>query len=464
MIYIYVIIFLVVLYAGVILWLHVKYPEIRWDWSSIDPKNMKFPNNFSWGTATASHQVEGGCDNNNWYKWESAFNDKGFPRIKDGQKAGDACDHWNRHKDDIGLIKKLGVSHYRFSLEWSKIEKTKGEYCKETIKHYSEVIDDLLKENITPVITLHHFSNPIWFDEIGGFEKEENINIFQSFCEHIFSEYSHKVKNWCTINEPEVYSVMGYFADIFPPGKKEPQLAVEVLKNLLIAHTRVYNALKKMPNGSESKIGIVKNIMQFDPYRRWSLLDWIVCRVTSKIYNGIAISYLEKGVVNINFPFFVKLNYESKDAAMATDFFGLNYYSHSHLKFKFDKYEFFENKFFSSDVMTDMPYAIYPEGLYRAIKQAGKVKKPIIITENGIADSADDRRSLFIERYIYAMSKAIKDGSDVRGYYYWSLMDNFEWAEGYDMRFGLYEVDFDNQKRTLRKGSEKFIEVINESK
>ena len=130
MIYIYVIIFLVVLYASVILWLHQKYPEIRWDWSSIDTKNMKFPNNFSWGTATASHQVEGGCDNNNWYKWESAFNDKGLPRIKDGQKAGDACDHWNRYKDDISLIKKLGVSHYRFSLEWSKIEKKKESIVK----------------------------------------------------------------------------------------------------------------------------------------------------------------------------------------------------------------------------------------------------------------------------------------------------------------------------------------------
>ena len=325
-------------------------------------------------------------------------------------------------------------------------------------------IDSLIKENITPVITLHHFTNPIWFDEMGGFEDERNIDFFLSFSKYVFSQYSPKVRNWCTINEPEVYSVMGYFADIFPPGKKEPQLAVEVLKNLLIAHTRVYNALKKMPNGTESKIGIVKNIMQFDPYRRWNLLDWIVCRVTSKIYNGIAISYLEKGSINVNYPFFVKLRYQSNEAALATDFFGLNYYSHSHLKFKFDTYEFFENKFFDTDTMTDMPYAIYPEGLYRAINQAGKINKPIIITENGIADSADNRRSLFIERYIYAMNKAIQDGADVRGYYYWSLMDNFEWAEGYDMRFGLYQVDFKNQDRTLRKGANKFVDIVNASK
>ncbi len=194
------------------------------------------------------------------------------------------------------------------------------------------------------------------------------------------------------------------------------------------------------------------------------MLDWIVCRITNKIYNDVALSYLEKGFINVNYPFFIKLNYQCEKAALATDFFGLNYYSHSHLKFKFDSYEFFENKFFSHDIMTDMPYVIYPEGLYRAIKQAEKINKPIIITENGIADSKDDRRSLFIERYIYAMNKAIQEGSNVEGYFYWSLMDNFEWVEGYDMRFGLYEVNFENQERILRKGSYKFVDIINEFK
>ena len=451
-------------YISAILYFHYKYPELRWNWDNIDTSKIKFPKSFSWGTATASHQVEGDCINNNWYFWENQKDENGHPRIKDNQKAGAACDHWNRYKEDIKLIKNLGVTHYRFSLEWSKIEPNKGDYNQNVINHYSEVIDALIEQKITPVITLHHFTNPIWFDQLGSFEKEENITYFVSFCEMVFEKYSSRVKNWCTINEPEVYSVMGYFAGIFPPGKKEPQLAVEVLRNLLVAHTRVYHRLKDLPNGKNSKIGIVKNIMQFDPYRRWNLLDWIVCRVTTKIYNGIALSYLEKGSIKVHYPFFVKLNYQSKIAAQATDFFGLNYYSHSHLKFKFDSYEFFENKFFSHDTMTDMPYVIYPEGLYRAIKQAEKIKRPIIITENGIADSMDDRRGVFIEKYIYAMNKAMQEGINVEGYFYWSLMDNFEWAEGYDMRFGLYEVNFKNQKRTLRKGSQKFIDIINDSK
>ena len=456
---------ILIVYIFIILYFHYRYPELYWDWEKIDTSKMNFKHSFYWGTATASHQVEGNCTNNNWFIWENSKDKNNNPTIKDNQKAGNACNHWNQYEEDIELIQELGVTHYRFSLEWSKIEPEKGIYNQNVINHYSNVIDSLIKKNITPVVTLHHFTNPIWFDKLGGFEKEENIIHFVSFCEMIFSQYSAKVKNWCTINEPGVYAVMGYFAGIFPPGKKEPQLAVEVLKNLLISHSTVYNTIKNLPNGKESKIGLVKNIMQFDPYRRWHILDWLVCRVTSKIYNDIVLSYLKQGTIKINYPFFVKMNYKSNNAKLATDFFGLNYYSHSHLKFKFDSYEFFENKFFDCDIMTDMPYAIYPEGLFRAIKKVNdRLNKPIIITENGIADAKDDRRSLFIERYIYAMSKAIDEGAKVEGYFYWSLMDNFEWAEGYDMKFGLYQVDFNTQKRILRNGSRKFIDIINESK
>ena len=459
-----IILILIILYLLAVFHMMYWYPELKWNWKGIDVKKIIFPKSFFWGTATASHQVEGDCTNNNWFKWESSIDDNGNPRIKDNQTSGLACDHWNRYNDDISLIKELGVTYYRLSLEWSKIEVEKDTFNEDVLNHYSDVIDSLIKNQIVPVITLHHFTNPIWFDDMGGFEKEGNIDHFISFCEIVFNRYSDRVKDWCTINEPEVYSVMGYFAGVFPPGEKNPQLAVEVLKNLLVAHTKVYHILKKLPNGAESKIGIVKNIMQFDPYRRWNLLDWMVCSIVNKIYNGIALSYLKTGKINVYYPFFVKMKYCYNDAAKATDFFGLNYYSHNHLKFKLNSKEFFENKFFDNDIMTDMPYVIYPEGLYRAIKSAEIVGKPIIITENGVADHKDDRRALYIERYIYAMNRAMQEGSDVRGYFYWSLMDNFEWAEGYDMKFGLYEVDFTTQNRRLREGSRKFIEIVNESK
>ena len=451
-------------YLIIIICLNITYPELRWNWNLEKVDKLKFPDSFFWGTATASHQVEGNCINNNWYTWENNFDENGKPRIKDNQVAGLACDHWNKYEDDILMLKELGVSHYRLSLEWSKIEPEKNKFDESVLEHYGNVINSLLKSNITPYITLHHFTNPIWFDKLGAFEKEENISIFIDFCKVVFNRYSNKVKYWCTINEPEVYSVMGYFSGVFPPGKKDAQITAVVHKNLLIAHTAAYHTLKKLPNGKNSQIGIVKNVMQFDPSRRWHLLDWLACRLTNTVYNGMSLSYLKYGKIKINIPFFIKLFYSNKQAIKATDFFGLNYYSHVHLKFQLDKHEFFINTYPKNDIMTDMPYTIYPEGLYRAIHKVKSIGKPIIITENGIADNKDDKRALFIRRYIYAMNKAIEEGVDVRGYFYWSLMDNFEWAEGYDMKFGLYEVDFKTQERKLRKGSKEFINIINESK
>ena len=456
-------IFLILIYIVIIVYFNFKYPELRWNWDSINDSNLKFPKNFFWGTATAAHQVEGNCENNNWYEWENSVDEKGFPRIKNNQKSGIACDHWNNYKQDTKLLIKLGVTHYRFSIEWSKIEPKQGEFDQSVLNHYSNLISHLIKNNIIPYITLHHFTNPSWFDKLGGFEKKTNIKYFKNFCKKVFSIYSTEVKNWCTINEPEVYSVMGYFTGVFPPGKKNPQLAAIVHRNLLIAHTEVYQELKKMKNGDSSRIGIVKNVMQFDPARKWNLFDWIACRVSDVVYNEMSFSYLKYGKIKINIPFFIKLFYKDEQAMKATDFFGLNYYSHIHLKFKFDKHEFFENVYPKNDTMTDMDYTIYPEGLYRAIQRVKLIEKPIIITENGIADKKDDRRKLFIRRYIYAMLRSINEGVNVKGYFYWTLMDNFEWAEGYDMKFGLYKVDFKNQERKLREGSREYIKIINES-
>ena len=303
------ILYIILVYFLLIIYFNIKYPELRWDWDQIDESKLKFPKSFFWGTATASHQVEGNCNNNNWFNWENSVDDNGSPRIKDNQKSGLACDHWNKYQEDIFLLKELGVTHYRLSFEWSKIEPNKGILEQDVLKHYHKVIDALIENNITPFITLHHFTNPIWFDDLGGFEKEKNIIHFIDYSKKIFSIYSSKVQNWCTINEPEVYSVMGYFAGVFPPGRKDPQLTAVVHKNLLVAHTKVYYELKKLPNGANANIGIVKNVMQFDPSRRWHLLDWIACRMTDLVYNKMALSYLKNGIININIPFFIKLSY-----------------------------------------------------------------------------------------------------------------------------------------------------------
>jgi beta-glucosidase len=437
-----------------------KHPELRWDWQKINTNAIHFPAGFLWGVATSAHQVEGGCDNNNWSEWESARDENGEPRIKNGQKAGVACDHWNRYKEDITLMQELGVKAYRFSVEWSKIEPHEGHFDLAAIRHYRDVCDALLAAGIKPVVTLHHFTHPIWFERRGAFEREENIPFLARFCELVFQELHDKVHLWCTINEPEVFASQGCFQGVFPPGKKDPQLAGVVLKNLLEAHAQAYQALKRLPNGDKAQIGLVKNIFQFDPYRRWHLFDWLVSRQFNGLFTDAIIRFFKTGHFDFSLPGLANVEHFNAAAPHTLDFIGLNYYSHMQVKFHWNHKEFFTFEHRPDETMTDMPYPIYAEGFYRAIKTVAQLGVPIYITENGIADAKDDRRDLFIRRYLFALSEAIEEGCDVRGYFYWSLMDNFEWAEGYDMKFGLYHVDFETQVRRLREGARYFVKVV----
>jgi len=440
----------------------LSYPEIRWDWKTIKADKVYFPNNFMWGTATAAHQVEGNNTNNNWYNWEHQKDSNGSPRIHNKDKSGIAADHWNLYNNDIGLMNDLGVKYYRFSVEWSKIEPEKGVINKDALDHYRNVCTALIDSGLTPVVTLHHFTHPMWFENLGGFEKAENIKYFIQFSEIVFNRLSDIVPIWCTINEPAVYVSQGYFNGVFPPGKRDPTLAGYVMKNLLNAHVRVYRHLKTLQNGDDVQIGLVKNITQFDPLRRWHVLDWYLSQKLNDVFNNNTINLLTTGQFDFYLPTMADIYFKNDNAINALDFIGLNYYSRMHVKGHLSPTAPFTFELRPQDTQTDMPYAIYPEGFYRAVKNISKLNVPIIITENGIADDKDDRRKLFIERYLYALYKSMLDGYDVRGYFYWSLIDNFEWAEGYMMKFGLYEVDFITQERKLRPGSHAFSKIVNQ--
>jgi len=415
-----------------------------------------------WGTATAAHQVEGNNTNNNWYAWEHQKDSNGKSRIHNNDKSGIAANHWNLYRDDISLMNDLGVGYYRFSVEWSKIEPENGIINEKALEHYRDVCIALIDSGLTPVITLHHFSHPIWFEELGAFEKEENIEYYIRFSELVFNKLSDIVPIWCTINEPAVYVTQGYFNGVFPPGKKDPLLAGYVMRNLLNAHVQVYQRLKSLPNGENVQIGLVKNITQLDPLRRWHILDWYFSGILNDVFTNSTLNLFSKGEFDFYLPAMANVSYKNYDAINSLDFIGLNYYSRWHVKGQLNLAEPFTFELRPQDIQTDMPYAIYPEGFYKAVKTIAKLNVPIIITENGIADDKDDRRSLFIKRYLYALFKTIEEGYDIQGYFYWSLMDNFEWAEGYMMKFGLYDVDFNTQKRTLRSGSQSFVDIVNQ--
>ena len=436
-------------------------PDVKWQWDSINTSDIHFPSNFAWGTATAAHQVEGNNTNNNWYEWERSVDDGGISRIHNNDRSGLAADHWNRYPEDIILMKDLGVSHYRFSVEWSRIEPEKGRYDLEALAHYRRMCEALVEADITPVVTLHHFTHPTWFEEMGAFEKEENTDHFVGFSELVFNELRDLVPMWCTFNEPSVFVAQGYFNGIFPPGKKDPILAGTVLENMLNAHVRTYHQLKSIPGSDGNKIGLVKNIFQFDPYRRWHVLDWAFSKILNDVYTNAPLEFLKTGESSFYMPGMVDNKMSNELAVGTLDFIGLNYYSRMHVKGQLNAVEPFVFDTRDQDIMTDMGYPLYAEGFHRALKTISRMDVPIYVTENGLADDSDSVRPLFIKRYLYALNQALRERIDVRGYFYWSLMDNFEWAEGYSMKFGLYEVDLETQDRRLREGSRPFVEMVN---
>ncbi len=451
---------LAVLYLTTCLTLHLRYPELRWDWSKLDLGDLRFPEGFLWGVATAAYQVEGGCTETNWHRFERQQKPDGSPTIAHGDVCEPACEHWTRWPDDLDLCVELGVTSYRFSIEWSKVEPEPGVFDQEVLDHYHQVIDGCLERGLVPMATIHHFSNPLWFEDLGAFEQAENLAHLVRFGKRVFAEYADKVSWWCTFNEIGVYSTMGYALAMFPPGKDDVALCARVIRNMCRAHVELYHALKAMPHGDTARIGLVKNVFQFDPDRRWHLLDWLSARTLDTIYNRAILGVLERGRFALSVPFQVELAEVWPDAKGATDFTGLNYYSHARVRFKPDPKEPATQVIPEDEPATDMPYGEYAEGFYRALVEVGRIGKPALVTENGIADRVDDRRERFIRRYLYAMSRAIADGVDVQGFYYWTLMDNFEWCEGWQMQFGLYHLDRATQERTLREGSRAFVEIV----
>jgi beta-glucosidase len=430
-----------------------------WDWNTIpidDFKKISLKKDFLWGSGSCEYQVSGAsnCSSTNWAAWEKEQKNG----IKHNQRSGNSADHWNRYKEDIQLMKALHLNAYRFSLDWGKIEPLEGIYNDEAIQHYIDVCQELINNNITPMITLFHFVCPVWFEKKGGFEKEENIEYFIRFSKKMFFVLEKQVKLWCIINEPSVYTLMGYIFGDYPPGKKSFYLAGVVLKNLLKAHCDVYQLLKSTPQGKKAEFGIVYSSLKTFPRHRLNILIYLFCCYFNYIKNGAFLNFFKTGRFNWITPLGKKVSYTCKVAPNCIDFFGLNYYSRVVVRFKdiFCK----TGSCYPDEIMTDMPFAIHAEGLYDAIQEASEFRLPIYITENGIADSRDDRRELFIRRHLYVMSKAIEDGFDVRGYFYWSLTDNFEWTDGFLMNFGLYHVNFSTQERTLRLGALCYKQII----
>lgn len=416
------------------------------DWSTIKTEEATFPQaDFLWGAATSAHQTEGHCTNNTWSRWEAEGHETGGHCQ---EPSGIACDHWNRYKEDIQLLKKAGLNAYRFSIEWSKIEHREGEFSEAALQHYEDVCDELAKNNIKACVTLHHYTDPLWFADKGGFEKAENVHYFVEFCEKVIDRLHNKVHLWFTFNSPCGYAARGYQQGATPPGKKNMALMIEVYKNLLEAHVQTYRTLKPRYRDGV-KIGILKNIAQLDPYNPYNPLDKLACSIATGLLDTNFYGFFTTGTFSNWIPWYTHSN---PQAVGALDFIGLNYYSHIYMKN-------FGKALNPDEELTQNPnYSVYPEGLYRALTTindnvAKPLHIPIYVTENGIATDDDTQRDRFLKRYLFAISKALEDGIPVKGYIHWSLLDNYEWGS-YDKHYGIYTVDRQTQERTLKPGAQ----------
>jgi beta-glucosidase len=420
-----------------------------------------FGKDFLWGSVTAAYQVEGGCTNNQWYRFESAVDEKGRPRILNGQKAGFASDHWRRYEEDIRLMKGLDLNAYRFSVEWSKIEPEPGRYNAAALEHYEKVVDTLLANGIRPMVTLHHFTDPIWFEERGAFLRDDSPEVFARFVEKVVRRLSPRVRLWCTINEPSVYSLMGYFTARFPPARREPENTALTFWNLLRSHTAAYNVIKSID--PQAGVGLAAAITIYDPRDEKDPDDVAIARAFTHSVNESHFNYLVRGELDFSLPG-VTRSFKG-GVRDGFDFVGLNYYTRRYRSLQSSGPEPYDSPpKLPKQKVTDMGWEIYPEGLHRALELiAGFTSKPVYITENGIADDSDTKRARFIEDHLRVLDSALAGGMNIKGYFYWSLIDNFEWAFGFTKRFGLYHVDYTTQRRTLREGSRKYAEIIREA-
>jgi beta-glucosidase len=388
-------------------------------------KNKKFPRNFLWGVAYSSFQVEGTDRNNDWWRWAEEGKTK--------DKIGKACDSWNRYDEDHKLAQDLGCGGFRLSLEWSRIEPEEGKFSQEALDHYRKILQNIKRRGMKRTVTLWHWGLPLWFADNYGWHKKESAEIFSRYCQKVIDELGGETDIFLTINEPTIPLNKGYLAGVFPPGKINPWSYFQARKNMIEAHRKCYGIIKK--SQSDLPVGITQFCNTFES-----------CGFAKKLIDKFQDFY--------NWGF-VKSNQDCHD------FIGIDYYAT------------FEPKFLppsikrktTQDRWTDIGWGIYPRGIYDICLQARKEfgDKPIYIFENGLADAKDKYRADFIREHLEYLKKAIDEGADVRGYFHWSLLDNFEWNLGYGPKFGLCEVDFKTIERRPRKSYYEYGKIIEEN-
>ncbi|MBN2426227.1 MAG: family 1 glycosylhydrolase [Calditrichaceae bacterium] len=409
---------------------------------------------FLWGTATSSFQIEGQIEND-MTEWEKLGK---FRRDGNDPVYGSAIGHWDRWKEDFELLREIGVNAYRFSVEWSRIEKQPGIFDEQVLEKYKAFISWLNASDITPMLTLHHFTHPIWFHKQCPWHHDDSIEIFARFVEKVISVTEDDVPYLITFNEPVVWALAAYGDARFPPGEKNLNLMMTALYNILKAHAKVYKMIKtKYP---AVNIGIAKHLICFQPEKWWSLIDHGLSAICDGFFNRILYKAFKQNRLRYYLPFLINFD-KFLDLENTIDFWGVNYYFRMFTGLKADFKQPLNMKFInrSGEGLSDLGWENYSEGLDKLLQLTVKENKPVIITENGIAASDDQRRIEYLKNHLNIVEKARKN-MPLKGYFYWSLLDNYEWLVGYNARFGLVETNAENPGYRKIKESAKYFNTF----
>lgn len=408
---------------------------------------FQFPKGFLWGAASSAHQVEGG-NRNDWSEWEQAnvqrlaaeaakkdqpdFILEKYPNSLQPENyiSGRACDHYNRFREDFDIAKNLGHNAHRFSLEWSRIEPEQGKFDEREIKHYREVIRALRERSMEPFVTLWHWTVPLWVRDFGGVASKKFPEAFVRYAQFVVERLGWDAGFWTTLNEPTSVILNSYLRGVWPPQKKSVIRAMRVFHILAQAHNRAYHAIKK--TAPHAQVGFGNIVTHFKPMRKDNLFDRFAARL---------------GKFWTNDYFFSLTDQDTHDYIAIQNYFR-------------KRVAFPQRQIHDNGRRSDMGWELNPESLYHLLKEWGALKKPIYITENGLADARDVHRAWFIHEAARHIKKAQDEGIDVRGYFYWSLLDNFEWDKGFWPRFGLVEMDYKTLERKIRPSAWEYKKII----
>ena len=420
--------------------------------------DLRFPEGFRWGVATSAFQNEGAVANpaSTWARWEA------LGHVRAGNRSGLACDWWANAERDFDLARELGLNQLRLSVDWARVEPEIGRFDDAALERYRELVAGLRARGLEPMVCLHHFDQPVWLEDMGGFENPAAVDLFVRFARRVVEALGDVCREWLTFNEPNVYSTVGYVLGDFPPGRQgDARAALRVQRNMARAHAQAYALIHEAVSGAF--VSWAHHLITFVPDRPGHRGDEWAARLSDRMFNRPFLEVIADG--RSSGPPGLRIDVPA--ARGTCDFLGVNLYGRRRVRFSPRDWQAAFNRFAPpapdaprGDPSAELKFGEpWPQGIRALDEWLTRIGKPLVITENGYADALDRVRPAVIAEAVRSMHSLIARGCDVRGYHHWTLVDNFEWDAGWDLRFGLYELNPGTQARKVRRSGRFFSEI-----